>query len=416
MIGLHSRVFALIALLATVIACAPTGAPGPAPATGAAAVEVELWHRFGGAHQKVLQEVIAAFRAQNPNITVKEESVGGQYIELVQRVAARIAARQDPPAMILSGYNFFEHVVKEFGAVPVDQVGGAEAREILDRYRPQLLQLGQLDGKQYGLPLAISVPVLYYDENDLKTASVSAPPQTWTEVEQVATKLKAAGKTPLFLSNADTWLMQALIESAGGRMLKDGCAAFNTPEGVKAMEMWRRFHATGLTPKATYQEAGAAFVAGQMDLFATSIMDYGNWSQQAKFPLKTTTFPTFDAQPRRVPTGGAEIVFLSKDQAKLKAAWAFTKYITSKEGITTWVKTAYLSPLKVEVPITEAQRPAYAELEQAVRWVNWPGAKGLEVETRLTSWRDKIIYGEVSAREGLDAAAKEVNSLLPNCK
>lgn len=405
----------LVGLGLLAAACGPAAAPQPAADQP---VEIELWHRFGGAHQKVLQEVIAAFQSQNPRITVKEESVGGQYIELVQKVAARVAARQDPPTMILSGYNFFEHVVNEFGAIPIEDVGGSEAREVLDRYKPQLLQLGQLGGKQYGLPLAISVPVLYYDEDDLKAAGIAAPPQTWTEVEQAATKIKAgSAKSPVFLSNADTWLMQALIESAGGVMLgSDGCTGFNTPDGVKAMEMWQRFHQSGLTPKATYQEAGSAFVAGQMDMFATSIMDYGNWSQQAKFPLKTSTFPTFEGKPLRVPTGGAAMVFLSKDVAKQRAGWAFAKYITSKEGITTWVKTAYLSPLKVDVPVTDAQKPAYAVLEHAVRWVNWPGPNGLEIERRLTSWRDKIIYGETSAKDGLEAAAKEVNGLLPNCK
>jgi hypothetical protein len=51
-----------------------------------------------------------------------------------------------------------------------------------------------------------------------------------------------------------------------------------------------------------------------------------------------------------------------------------------------------------------------------VGWISWPGSKGLEADKRMLNWRDKILFGEVQTKEGLEKAAAEVAPLLPGCR
>ncbi|HTO48206.1 MAG TPA: extracellular solute-binding protein [Burkholderiales bacterium] len=86
-------------------------------------------------------------------------------------------------------------------------------------------------GKQYGLTYYTDYMAFFYDEEMLKKAGISAPPNTWDEVVQQSLKIKQAklSEYPLMLSMArETWLIEflsALVFSHGGRFVDDGGAA-----------------------------------------------------------------------------------------------------------------------------------------------------------------------------------------------
>jgi len=390
----------------------------PVNGSEAAKMEIELWHRWSGAHQEVLREVLKDFEAKQPAIVVKEVSVPGQYVDLMQKVLARLAARQNPPDVLLPGYNFLDYTVRELRPAPIDQIGGAETKTVYARYVPSVLRIGEIDGKQYGLPYALSTAVLYLNPKLVEAAGLNplAPPRTWAEVQKWGEAIKGKiGKPALYISNVDTFLMQSLVESAGGVMLQRGCPAFNTTEGVAALDVWRTYYRDGLIPRITYREAEQSFMAGDLAMFATSIMHLRGWTQQAAFPLRVAHLPRFGERPLKVASGGAALMVLAKTTERQKAAWELLKSMTSEEGMRTFVKSGYLNPLQASLPRIEGQDPAYDQFPNLVGWVSWPGSRGLEVDKRVLNWRDKILFGEVGAKEGLDAAVGEVSPLIPGC-
>lgn len=390
----------------------------PVGRSEAAKAELELWHRWSGPHQEVLREVLKGFEAKQPGIAVKEVSVPGQYVDLMQKVLARLAARQNPPDVLLPGYNFLDYTVRELRPIPIDQIGGTEAKAVYARYVPSVLRTGQIDGKQYGLPYALSTAVLYYNPRLVEAAGLNpqTPPRTWAEVQTWGEAIKGkTGKPALYISNVDTFLMQSLVESAGGVMLSNACPAFSTTEAVAALEVWRRYYQDGLIPRITYREAEQSFMTGDLAMFATSIMHLRGWTQQAQFPLRVAHLPRFGQRSLKVAAGGAALMVLARTTERQKAAWELLKYMTSEEGMRIWVKTGYLNPLQAALPRTEGQDPAYDQFPNLVGWVSWPGSRGLEVDKRVLDWRDKILLGAVGAKGGLEAAAAEVSPLIPGC-
>jgi multiple sugar transport system substrate-binding protein len=384
----------------------------------AAKIEIEVWHRWTGAQQEVLREVLKGFEAKQADIAVKDVSVSGEYVDLMQKILARYAAKQVPPDVLLPGYNFFSYTIQELHPTPIDEIAGAEAKSVYARYSPSVLKIGQSAGKQYGLPFALSAAVLYLNPKLIEAAglNVQTPPTTWAEVQVWGETIKKkTGKSALYISNPDTFLMQTLIESAGGQFLQDGCPKFNSPEGVAAMEMWRKSYQDGLIPRITYRQLEQSFTAGEVAMVATSIMHLRSWTQQAQFPVRTSILPRFGEKPLRAAGGGAALMVLAQAKERQKAAWELLKYMASEEAMRIWIKTGYLNPLQASLPQIEGQGPAYAAVPNLVGWVSWPGSRGLEVDNRMLNWRDKILFGEVGTKEGLDKAVAEVAPLLPGC-
>lgn len=93
-------------------------------------------------------------------------------------------------------------------------------------------------GRQYGLTYYAGFMSFLFNEEMLKKAGISSPPQTWNEVTEQALKIKKTGicEYPLMLSVAnETWLIEifsAIVYANGGRLATDKFeAAMNLPKG-----------------------------------------------------------------------------------------------------------------------------------------------------------------------------------------
>jgi len=407
---------AIFILIASIIC---SFAPGlVAIGSGENQVKVEVWHRWFGQRGEVFDEAVANFHAKNPKIKVKVLAVGGEYLTLEAKILAKYAAGGEPPDIVLPGYYLLLHSIETFSPVKIDEVAGAEAEVVYDKYLPATLKLGQINGEQWALPFALSNAVMYYNPNIFEKAGLDPtnPPKTWKELTLTAKTIKdRTEKFPFFMSAKDTWCWAALIGSSGASLEENGRAAFNSSEAVEAMKIWTKFYGEGLTPKITTGEAYEALQMEKIAMLITSVCNLGQFAEGLP-SIRTAQFPAFDSKPKRLPSGGAALMILSQNVQKQKASWELIKYLVSKEGLTTWIQTGYISPLdpkKVEVPLLDSrQKVAYEQLPYAVKWINWPGAHGLEVERILRNWRDKILYGEIDVEEGLDKAVEAVNALL----
>lgn len=398
---------ALLVVLCLISFCVPAG-------LGAEKQKIEVWHRWTSVHEKLFSQIVEEFEATHPSIDVQVEIIPGQYINLTQKLLARLASGQTPPDVVFSGYNFIGYMAKEFGAVPLDKLKIINP----DLFVDGTLKTGRVNGKQYGLPFGISSAVVYINSDLFAQAGVKESSiKTWADLTKAARAISALpNKKGLYISNVDTFALQAMIESAGGNMLKNGKATFDSASGAEALTVWRDLYKEGLIPRITYPEAQTAFVSGQIGMMVTSIMNLNSFTQQSKFPLHVISFPTFGNKPVRLSSGGTAAMLFSRSTEQQKAGGEFLRYLSTKEAATIWSKSGYLSAIKGIQPISENQAVAYSQLPNCVAWVNWPGSNSLEIEKVVLNWRDKILYGEVDVKPGLKSAVKAVNDLITSGK
>jgi len=376
----------------------------------AAPQTIEVWHRWTGTHQENFNILVDLFKSQHPDIEVDVVVVSGQYINLTQNLLARLASGQAAPDIVFSGYNYLGYMVQEFGAIPLDNLGIIDP----DVFVEGTLKTGIYDGKQYGLPFGISTPVLYVNSDLLAEANVDLSElATWEGVVNAARKVSSLpNKYGLYMSNVDTFVLQSLVESAGGHMIENNAAAFASEAGVEALSVWRKLYEDGSIPRISYAESQTAFAAGQIGMMVTSIMNLESFTKQGDFELVVLPFPKFGDNELQLASGGTAAMLFSTKPAQRDAAATFLKYLTTYEAAEIWARAGYLSAIKGIDPLSANQAVAYNQLPYSVAWVNWPGANGLEIEKVVNDWRDKILYGEVEVRSGLEQAAKEVNQLI----
>jgi len=378
--------------------------------------EIEIWHRWSGAHEKIFLEMVDAFNAGSKTTKIIATAIPGQYADLLSRATAQIAAGNEPPALIASGYYLFEYTVRTFGGADLTKIGGSEAAQVFGKFEPALLGLANYNGIQYGVPLAVSIQTLFYNADIFKAAGLDpeVAPKTWEEVNEFGKIIEAkTGKEALFISTPDSWYMSALLESNGAPMLANDRAAFDSEEGIAVMKMWRQMYVDGLIPQISYAEAQRAFQAGQIAMFGISSMNYGAMGQTMGSALRVVEMPSFGTKPKHQPAGGAGLIVTARNKVDQKAAWEFVKFLTTPQAMDIWVKTGYVSVLKDHKPLTDSrQQAAYDQLPNAIAWTNWPGPRGLEAEGVLAEWRDRILSGQSSAEEGLKKAAAAINALI----
>ena len=75
-----------------------------------------------------------------------------------------------------------------------------------DGYHQAMLDLGTFNGEVYGLPYSVSLPVGYYNMDNLNAVGITELPTTWDEVIAACHTLMDAGhKTPMWWALECHW-------------------------------------------------------------------------------------------------------------------------------------------------------------------------------------------------------------------
>ena len=140
-------------------------------------------------HQPLADE----FMKKNPDVKINFLAPAAGYNEGQQQVL-RSAVTGNLPDVYFSGYNLTAELVHTLAPrnqitdlSPFIQAEGGQA--FLDKnYSPKMAALGQIDGKQYGLPVNASSPIIYIN-SDLVTKAGGDPdkmPTTFPELIALA--------------------------------------------------------------------------------------------------------------------------------------------------------------------------------------------------------------------------------------
>jgi multiple sugar transport system substrate-binding protein len=230
-------VAAVAAGLVTLAACG-----GPAPdrgGDGSVSGEISLLTPiFEGADgAAVLEQQIAAFKQQYPNVTVKPDYT--DYNNLNEKLTASIAGGQ-PYDVMLMGIGW----VPPFAAKGVLADLGKDPAELASRYYERTVDAGVYNGKVYALPIMLDTRIGIYRKDLFAEAGITEPPKTFAEMREDGRKLTQrapdgtlvrAGLDVLSIDPRQAY--ETLLWAAGGDLFTaDGKPAFNSPQGVAALQ------------------------------------------------------------------------------------------------------------------------------------------------------------------------------------
>ena len=387
---------------------------------------------FAKYHEPIAQ----AFMKAHPEIKIAFRAPAANYDEGHQAMM-RGAVTNQLPDIYFAGFHLMPEMTRTLiKRKQIQDLGPLLAAEPAAwrqaNYADKVIELGKVDGTQYGLAVNMSLPIMYVNTDLVKKAGgdPAKMPDTWEGVIALAAKIHAA--TPSAAGMAynvhdwpDTWLFQAIIDQAGGSMLDPTGTkvAFNNETGRKVMTNLRRFVTEGSMPMIEFDASRQQFIAGQIGMFFDTPARLRQVTDlvATRFALGTAQFPIDDKAKGGVPTGGCAIVITTADAAKRKAAWEYAKFITGPEAqkivveVTGYLPTNklasgpnYLGPFYDQNPNF---RTGSLQTDRAVPWEGYPGPT-VQIWRAQRDIINAMMRGEIAPAAALDKMATDTTSMM----
>ncbi|MFD1738951.1 ABC transporter substrate-binding protein [Bacillus salitolerans] len=391
-------------------------------------VAIDFWYSLGGAGGELIESMVKDFNSSQDEVVVTP-TYQGDYYENHAKVLAAIASNTQPDVTMveIASIGAFANpgAIEDLGPF----VEGEDGVDVND-YIPGLMGNSYWKDTLYAVPFNRSTPLLYVNKNMLEEAGLDpAGPKTWDELEEYSRKLTIKDERWGFSAPIDIWFYEALTFENGGQILnEDGTKPlFHSPEGVEPVEFWKKMIDEGIMkmpPGEKYNAwdvAAQDFTNGKVGMIFTSTGSLNGLMAQAQgFEVGTAFLPA--KKDFGVPTGGANLVMLSKssDEEK-KAAWKFMKWMTAKEQTIQFSMGTGYMPVTVSAVESDEMKELYEKTPQfkvAIDQLQYakprpmvPGYKELQ-EVIMTEIQRAIIDGSVTPEEALNTAAEKADKLL----
>ena len=358
------------------------------------------------------------FMKAHPDIDIKLETV--QWDNLQQRLTTDIAGGTAPDLAII-GTRWLVDYVKNDIAEPLDSYMTPEFK---GRFIETFLPPSTIDGKLYGLPVAASARAMYYNKALLQKAGVSAPPQTWEELESDAKKVKAAASDSYGFAlqgkeiETDAYWYYALW-SWGGELLKGGKSGIASDAGVKALTMYKRFLDEGLTePDPTgynRQDIERLFKQGKVATILSGPWLRGQLAKEspdlqygiAGIPKGTTdaTYGVTDSLMMFKSSKVKKEAFQFLSEAAFTDKWR--KEFTIKEGFLPVFKSVAQDPHFADDPKLKAFTDLLPHAHFAPLIPNWE-----QMADTTSAAVQRVYLGQAQPEAALKEAAAKIDELL----
>lgn len=369
---------------------------------------------------EVLGEMIAAFEAENPDVTVEVETAPfDEYFSVLQ---TQVAGGDAPDAFELNFENFVAFAqngtLADLGPFMAD-----DAELDTSAYYQPALNAFAIDGTQYGLPESYSTVVLFYNKELFDRAGIDYPTDDWTwDDERAAAEAIAAvvesDEFPVYFP-IQFWEFYKTAAQNGCTLFTNGQVTLNEPACVEALEYMLAYVEDGLQP--TESELGGipnedVFLSGQIGLLSSGIWMFGTFAD-ASFEWDIVVEPGNTQGGSHFFANG---VAVSASSDKQDAAYRWIRFFTSSpEAAKLRVDAAWELPTLTDTSLYDSylsQSPPenrQAVLDSLENVVVPPAIeRQAEMQDIINGLLERAVAGELTAQEALDQAAEQVAALL----
>lgn len=408
-------------------AAKPTKTPPPPPQPQ----EIVLRHALGGAPLDSLATLVLRFNDQE----AKLKSGAGR---IALEDAAGIDTKSHLPQLALFDQ---DDAMSLFGTRPrfrpLHQVMAAGKQNFdAKQFYPQMIDaVDDLTGRMQALPMAMSLPVLFYNKAAFVKAGLNpdTPPKTWWELQEAAGALRDAGYRCPLTSSRFAWVHFENVAAQHGEPLvvkngKQDQLALNNMVNVKHLALLTSWH------KSLYfiyagpgREGDDKFASGECAMLTGESALYARLAQQAELSIGIAVLPHYDdvygVKPTQVLPDGLALWVLAADKKPEQQIIArFIAFLLKPDTQREWVRaTGFLpmTPAAVQALRESGANPAV--LDQAERRLAM--AKRDAARTRNGFGRSRIrailneevefVWGDRKpAKEALDTAVLRAGAVL----
>lgn len=397
--------------------------------TAARAVEIEYWQYVYETRVTAMDQLIDAFEAANPDITVKQ--VTFPYADYQTRVVAANMARKGPDVL-----QMFYGWTDQFVGGKVIQPLSPEVfphDEIEAEFFPIVTAMKRGDD-YYGLPTAVRSLALFYNKDLMTKAGLDPenPPKTLDEMVAAAKamtemdaggNLSTAGMTLDMGGQDHQWWREVLVRQFGGEPYNADYSqvTYNDAAGAAALKFYTDLQLVEKVGQRGFMDEGqAAFRAGRAGLTIDGTFRLGSFSSIEDFEWGVTELPA-NAEGVRSNYASyfANGIGIGAEGEELAAAEKFLAYISSPEAMKIWLDVVGELPARRDVALTEENLadPIYA-----------PFLKGLDyAKTTLfvdeaaqrqnaIDMANRILIDGQSVEESLAQAAEAEQAIIDKAK
>jgi raffinose/stachyose/melibiose transport system substrate-binding protein len=157
---------------------------------------LDFWYIDPGEKEKVYLEAVDRFKKKHPDVEVKTLQIPNDTYK--QKFAVAMSGGTPPDVFHSWGGGWLKEFVNQGNVLDIS--GKFDA----NTFSKQALDNATFDSKVYGLPLGLSVAVIYYNKDIFAKYNLK-PPATWDEFLTIIDTLNKNKVIPLALANQPKW-------------------------------------------------------------------------------------------------------------------------------------------------------------------------------------------------------------------
>ena len=383
-------------------------------------VDITFWNGWtGGAAPVLVPQLVKKFNDEHPNIKVKSNAM--EWGDIAKKMPLAIKAGKGPDIAVGHGEDVATYAAQGLLLKSDDVVGALGYSG--DDFPEGLLDAGQFDGSQYGVPWSVTPLGLYINKDVLRAAGLdeNTVPTDEASYTDALDALKAAGVQGEWADGyvfTGQFEFQSLLWQFGGDLFNEDVtkATFNSEAGVKALTWMTDLIEKGYSPPNVARDGNINALIGGQTAF--------NWNGVWQTTNEALQATDWTAVP--VPQIGTEKAVWSssthwmfpanknQDPNKSSAAAVFVKWMNDNSG--EWASNGELPAQNTvrEDPAMLETYPALApfleELEYARYETVSPGITNAMAEVATAV--NEAMLGKKSPKDALDDAAEKATQLL----
>jgi sn-glycerol 3-phosphate transport system substrate-binding protein len=340
-------------------------------------VEVKFWHAMTRANSEWLGRETKKFNSSQNDVRVKLVQFAS-YQDLLTKYLAGLSTK-DLPDVFQPEDTTVQRMIDSRSVMPVQACVDADHYS-LAKLLPRATEYFSFDKVLYGMPWALSNPVLWYDKTVFAKAGLDPdkPPKTLEQVKEYSQKIVSSGAAkhgialrvePYIFEFLNAKSGGTLVNNANGRDARATAATFETPIAKQIWAWWNDMVRSGLA----LNTGGAAnnidhmLAVGKggaaMTMEASGVL--GTVKQVLERAYKTVRIATAPLPSLHggggVPAGDGSLwISNASSPEKRAAAWQFVKFLSSPEEQASVAVAGGFAPIRTDATTVPALAQRWA--------------------------------------------------------
>jgi len=408
-------------------------------------VELTFWHTMTRANEDALKQLTEEFNGSQDEVKVKLVNNNDSNDQHEKYIAQLDTDPKGLPDLIQSQEYYVQQMADTQSVVPVQSCIDATDDFDADDYVSRTMAYYTIDDVQWGLPFAVSEPVLLYSRSAFTKAGLDPdkPPATFDELRSASEKLKAAGFEAGLALKLDAWHLEQMLAWQGKEFVNNGNGrsgratevAFDNATAVDIFTFLKGMVDDGLavTNPAEGQDGinnllsiGSRKTGMTIDSSGTlgTIIQVLESGQYAGTDPDVAPVPGLTSDGG-VLVGGSGLYISAQSPARQAAAWKFAQFLTTPSAQAKWAAATGFIPVRKSAtsePVLEARwkeipgfKVAYDEVTEGAENDATAGpaiGNYKAVRDALEKAESSMYLNDLSPEKAIDQAAKDANEAM----